>query len=821
MDESIYYPHEEKMIHMIDYFFDDNFIFCITGNSGCGKSFTLKKYFSNSHKDYLFLYFVGDYLQNDKEYNPFLTGLSAKENRCNREVVQKGMVELSKDIPYIGNISTYIVKNLINNAENLSLNPIEQEIISKIQFLIQQNNVILFLDDLHWWDKRSIQLLDIIIRQIDFSSLKNKLKIFFAVTPNQSTLNQQYLQNIIEKACAKHLEFPILEYADFKRILRIYLKPSDDKIDKQLSILYKTINNHMKILHEIIKELKKGKSVLSFDTASGQEYLKELLEDRLREYGATGKLISKVLEYASIIGISFSYYELEKIINLNSQEFRKIILHAKEMELIETTSEKDIAIFAHQIIRELFESRVKSNNLESIYYLTLEQCISQIKPAEFLRRARYLVKAGELEKASILYLLEFLQEMRNYNGVNPDLEIEAEPLLSEELSWYIEHMKKANVYHTQKNYEAALEELDLIEEFYSPSLIAEKKLLQSFCYTKSLDKDIRIHSLECIESFEELKDVDNEIEVYERIQNRLISVYAHLGRLKEAAMAEYRLMQNLRLRYQYDENARVRLNIARRTYNIIHDCKSSMTFMEKAMEYFAPEDKFSVPVNLKHYYISLVNYSSILTSNGLFEQGNNYMKEAFKLEKNFTTFIFPRQQILYNNYIISSYLCGKMKVSECISALESIIAQLPLIAERLTYTSNLSIFYALSNNIEKAKEILVDEIIKQNVEHDVEGFYKYRSFTNLAIYQYLLGNKCEAIERLHSIADIISSLNNNIYYQKHHDIIIGIMEKCEITSSEQWLTCVHSIMPNFKSDAWNYFGMGYVFASLFNWDTEN
>ena len=47
------------------------------------------------------------------------------------------------------------------------------------------------------------------------------------------------------------------------------------------------------------------------------------------------------------------------------------------------------------------------------------------------------------------------------------------------------------------------------------------------------------------------------------------------------------------------------------------------------------------------------------------------------------------------------------------------------------------------------------------------------------------------------------------------------MEKCEITSSEQWLTCVHSIMPNFKSDAWNYFGMGYVFASLFNWDTEN
>ena len=35
-----YYPHEEKMNNLIDYFFYDNSIFYITGNSGCGKSYT-------------------------------------------------------------------------------------------------------------------------------------------------------------------------------------------------------------------------------------------------------------------------------------------------------------------------------------------------------------------------------------------------------------------------------------------------------------------------------------------------------------------------------------------------------------------------------------------------------------------------------------------------------------------------------------------------------------------------------------------------------------------------------------------------------------
>ena len=650
MENNSYYPHEERMVRTIDYFFYENAIFYITGMSGCGKSFTLKKYFSDTHKDYLFLYFMGDYLHNDKDYNPFFIGLSSKRLENKNEILRKGVIELAKDIPNASNISTYIVENLMNSNVDLFLNQTEQEIVSKIQFLIKKGKAILFFDDLHWWDKRSIQLIDIIIQNIDFSDLKYDLKVFFTVTPNQSSDHIQYVKKIIAKTNAKHLEFPVLKYEEFRVLIGMYLQ-SNEGSEKQMNILFNLINNHMKVLSEILKELKKGKSVLSFENETGKDYLKKLLEERLKEYGATGELISKVLEYASIIGISFSYYELEKITRLNSNEFKNIILHAKKMELIENTSEKDIASFAHQIIRELFEARLKSNNLEYTYCQTIEQCISKIKPAEFLRRARYLVKAGELEKASILYLLDFLQQIRHFNEVSSETELEAAPLFSEDLCWYFEHMRKAYICHNRKDYEIALEELELIEEFYPPALIAEKCLLQSFCYTKSLDKNIRKKSLECIRRFETLSAVDNEIEVYERIQNRLMSVYAHLGRIKEAADAEYRLMQNLRLRYQYDENARTRLNIARRAYNIVHDCKTSKTFMKKAVEYFSPNDSTSVPFNLKHYYISLVNYSSILTVNGMFEEGNKYMRKALELESNFKEFVFPRQQILYNNLI--------------------------------------------------------------------------------------------------------------------------------------------------------------------------
>ena len=197
------------------------------------------------------------------------------------------------------------------------------------------------------------------------------------------------------------------------------------------------------------------------------------------------------------------------------------------------------------------------------------------------------------------------------------------------------------------------------------------------------------------------------------------------------------------------------------------------------------------------------------------------MKKALELETNFKEFVFPRQQILYNNFLVNSYLCDEMELSECIESLKGIISKLPLIAERLTYTSNLSVFFALDNKVDEAKKILLDEIKAQNVEHDVEGFYKFRSYTNLAIYQYLLGEKNNAIERLSMIENIISTLNNSIYYQKHHEIITQIIYSFQNISPKDWWTCVHSIMPTFKTDAWKFFGAGYVLASLFNWDTEN
>lgn len=821
MNTNDYYPNEKRMVNMLDYFWNDNEYFCITGNSGCGKSFTLKKYFKENHKEYMLLYFAGDYLHDDLDYYPFLFGLSSVNFKDYETPIKKDIVKITKDMPYISNLSSYIIQNLVENNHELWLNQTEKEILSKIQFLQKKYKLIFFLDDFQWWDQRSFQLLDTILKKIYTGKIPNKLKLVFTVTLNQNSKNKDYIKVLLKTIDAKNLKFPQLEYNEFKISIKKYVTLYDNWEEKRYRILFQLINNHMKVLTEVLKELKKGRHVFDVNDISGKEYLNELLEERLKELGATGQVISKVLEYASIIGLTFSYFELEKITRINSQEFKRIIMQAAELELIENTTEEDIAAFAHQIVRELFEGRVKTGYQEYSYYFTIEQCLAKIKPAEYLRRARYLVKAGNFEKAVLLYILEFLQQIRNYGEINIEIKDEAKPLFNEDLKWYLEQMISAYKYHSKKEYEETLECLELIEEFYPSFLIAEKRLLQSFCYTKSLDMQLRSNALYSIKDFNTIKSVNEEIEVYERIQNRLISVYAHLGMIEEASKAEKCLMQNLSFRYQYDENARIRLNIIRRTYNIVHDCKTSEVFMEKAVDYFGPKVGKLIPTSLKHYYIALVNYSSILTINGKFEKGYEYLKKAMDLENDFKSFPFPRKQILYNNFIINSFFCGKLEIEKCISALESIIYKLPVIAERLTYTSNLSVFYALSGQVEKAFNILLKEVEIQNVAHDIEGFYKFRSYTNLAIYCYLASNKCTAQKYLMEIENIIPHLNNGVYYQEHHNIIVSYIEENTKIQPDEWWNCVHICRPQFKSKAWEFFGVGYILASLSNWDTEN
>ena len=819
--EHILLPHQEKLLQSLEIKIHNSFYIIITGASGCGKSFAFKAFYKKfkSSLSYQVIIFDSDYVNEERDYSAFKRSMT--NVKLFKEYVKEGTVEAAKDTPFIGNIVSYLISSFIKPkpiATLQFLNEDELIILNYIKKIIKDKKLYVICDNIHWWDRRSLLLLLQFINEPNIFSEEERKKIRFilSITNNQNSLNEDILyelQNTTDKTSI--LPFPTFDYRDFKK--RLLLESKFKLNEEQIKLLYTLVNGHLKVYFEIIQEISEN----SFDFNSSydednKKYLDTMLDRRLKECGASGKQIAEVLEYASIIGLIFSSYELEVITDSTKNRIRKIIKDANNLRLTENTDEIEHYKFAHDIIREVFMSKVNLYHIE--YYEKLSSCLKQIKPGQYLRRARYMVKAVKYEEASTLYLLEFVYQLRTYGNILSMMSEEAVDLFSNRQIEYWDHIRSAYRAYYMKDYNSTLRHLELILGYYPMELLAERDILKLRCYSKKIATEETITAIYELDKKREKEKFNGEIEVWERYSHALITAYAHLGKIEKARSLEEELLNSLSVRLNYDDIANHRINIIKRNSNAIHGIDVAPIFIKQAVNYFGCKDNSNIYKDLKQYYTSLINYSAILIKQGEFEEAYEQTLTAFQLEKENPHFRFPRTQILKSNFIISSVLTNKIEISEGIELYQDILKELSKgMAERLFYSSNLSILYALNNNINTAYETLNREAQDHNIYDDQEGLYKYRFITNNSIYQYLLGDASTALQNLELQNESLERLVNGSFFQKKNHLLINIIKRHIICDGNNWINIVHQQCPSYQGKPWRYFGLGYAFAALCDW----
>ena len=88
--------------------------------------------------------------------------------------------------------------------------------------------------------------------------------------------------------------------------------------------MYKLSDGHLEVIKQIALQMNDQDQFFDLEIKEFQSegILEKLIEDKLTNLGASGAQISQLLEYASLIGSTFSNYELETITELNKQELR-------------------------------------------------------------------------------------------------------------------------------------------------------------------------------------------------------------------------------------------------------------------------------------------------------------------------------------------------------------------------------------------------------------------------------------------------------------------------------------------------------------------
>lgn len=807
--------YQEKFLERLaTQIYDGNRYIMIEGKSGCGKTFALN-YLSEKLKreGYKVFAFVGDYAFEDREYYPFNRTLFYKENP-----VLGGTINSFKGIPYAGDILNYVVSSLTSRKEiqqSYFLTNEDQNIVSKLRQILLSTKCVFIFDNIHWWDRRSLQLIYILLTNHKLLSTgkTHNYSMIFSITSDQEAIHKDLLERISVTNVFAKLSFPTIGLIEFKNVL--FTRTLQSFSDSQIKLLYNLVNGHLQVFFEVINEIHNKKFDFDANYESNKQYLSNILEIRLRELGADSNQINKILEYASIIGITFSVFELKNISNVSEREIDKILKKTSNLSITETTNEQDYVKFAHDIIREIYKANVDSHHLD--YYNSLALCIKHIKPDQYLRRARYFLKSQNISAAVTSYILEGIKQIRLYGDTLDTLYTEMNPLLDELQRDYFRLMKEAYSLYASKKYQAANLKLELITDAYPIELLAERDILKIRCYSKSMATDEVEEFIN--KKFDNIVNntFNDEKDIWERYSQVLLIANSHLGKISIAKKLETDILKSLSERINYDETATIRLYIIKRVANSIHDISIASIFVKDAVDYFG---RSSIGIrNIRHYYISLVNYTTILINNGNFDEAYNLIIEGFNIETQNQNVYFPRPQLLRNNYIIAGYLCGKLDVEDCIKLYEKIIKDIDeIISERLFYISNLSIFWSINNNPRKALDLLQEEAILHYKDNEKEGLYQYRVVTNSSIYSYLLGEHEKAISQLQNIDKLTKRLVNGSYFNKKNQLLISLMENKTNFSGKEWLNSLFLMQPTYQNIAWRYFGLGYAFMAVCNWD---
>lgn len=829
-------PHEARFIDKIyKQMQDSNTVFFISGKSGRGKTVSVKQIIQKLEQSgYLLMPLAGDSVLSETEYYPFHAALSEILPSNAEYGIKDILLNYGDCIPKVGKSITNILNFLSRrdsaqkNIRDLILNEKEQDIMCKVQFLAEQRDILFICENINYWDEKSLKFLYFILqyREKKYYFLSNSIFILL-YTSDKPSKNDNLICAIKDSITKKNrIAFPELRYTEFKDTLHI-LGYERLLSEKEYELLFSLTNGHIRMLVELIRELNQNRLTLNSAEGKPKEILAAILHQRLKDCGATGEQIKTTLEYASLLGLSFSSYELNEILQLKSSLFQQIIERSNKLRLIEKQSDKyNIFQFAHDIIHEIFQHEISENGLE--YYERIEICLKEIEPGQYIRRSQYAFKAGNINRSFILAVLNILKKIREDGFISEDDLLKYKQLFQKEKSFfmyyeYIISMKKGYDLYQQGDYKNALKMALQIEDIYPIEFIVEKEILCSYCYTKKIDSNYRYEGLERLKNYTSIENCNNERDLYERVLVRLVILEAHLGNISNARNIERKIICSLNNRISHDEQAQIRFYTLNRISNALYGCETAADKMKKSVEYFGIDfEKGGLWRSTKQYYLSQVNYAGILCLNGKFKESYRRNKKILALCQQFPDYPFPRTNIFLNNYLISGYLAHQLTVEECIHTFKQLVDSIAPCAERLFYIANYSIFLALSGDIREALLQLQREEQIQDIKDDKEKIYNYRIAFNSSIYQFLLNNKEEAIKTLSALNhQMLSSdiQNDAIYAQKRVSQVIQYISNTDIpVTSEQWENILLQDSNEFQITPWNYYGKGYAFTTVFNWD---
>ena len=798
----------------------------IKGPSGCGKTFLSNRlctwitgefYTEANAKSMLFL---GDNRCSQREYYPILSELNhLNEYHELTKTLMTGIAKTATFAPFGGSFFEFVASAILNRngSANHKLNQVfnenEIDIILKFRNALRQQVKVVYLDNLHWWDTKSIEFLYLLLQKKDeFLPELNNIIFIINVTTNQKTYQKEQLISFLESLPLVQLTFTPFQYPEYCRALQEIGLITPEYDAKVLKLLFAISEGHLEITLKALTlqiPLEKTLDKETFTTQEGR-YIRLLLEQRLSALGATGEQIDDVLKFGSLLGLSFTFQELEYITKTRQAELRSIIKQANSISLVDASQTE--CQFSHEIIREFFHQKALEQK-EEFYYDRLIQCYQKLYPTEYNLRIHYLLHIGNITEIEKLYCLDQIRQLES--GVaSPKQELEV--LLTQETREYLHKMSQAWAAYKTMDYAQVRNHLRQVEDIYPVELLAERDYLIAISLTRSLVKEECDVAFQLLSAYETIRNRFQEPQIWSKVMLLLFAVFLHAGRREDCRRIHKILYSFYSEVAPVCETYRHDLNVLRRKSIAIYELEISCCYIQKSVQYFQPHNVGNMPEYPREYFMSLVNYNANLLCMGKFADAFESIQKAMALTHELPEITFPRTETMYNNFLLSCHFTGHFQPHQIVPLYQSLLKGLPDMADATIIKTNLAIFYIQIRDFSGAEQLLT-EMRTHLLNADVyEPSRLYHIEANMVALYIFKGDWALAEQHLRSLDKLIPNIDRNSYYAKKHTVLEQIIRE-HIVCPDDPEAILYKVCPTFQSSAWNFFGRLFAYNTLEYW----
>lgn len=819
MFETLFEQQNQIYEHVLEDISNENNRIALLGNSGCGKT-TLTEHIIysiiNSSDEWMVFNFAGDEYCVEKDYFPLISGLDSYCQKYNiSKLIRKTIPKLIDDGSERGSVLSYVLDTILNRkAENeLYINNIfneeEIDILYKIKSCISGKHCLFYLDNLHWWDSKSLHFFYMLLKYSDtyLKELKHAI-ILCNITKDQAKPYEKKFNSIVSDFNFRCYNFEKLTQDEYSKCLKDMGFYIEENISK---LLYKLTNQNFAITRAALSSSSTYTSLSSEIRTDETKFLKILIEMRLSELGATGEQITEVLKYASLIGYAFSLNELEYLVPYNDNEVIQIINKANSLYLVEP--EQMLYHFTHEIIREFFRKKLEADNFT--YLQKTIGCLKLLHPYDYTTRIGYLLKTGDVSELEKIYGLKLVDQLEKTGSCEQNYELNI--IVSDDAKNFYENIISAYIAFQNGNYTNAIRFLKCIEDIYCLEFLATRDILLSQCLTKSIAKNSREQAVSILEHYLENDKLFTEKQIWASTMQCLLAAYIHIRDISNAQVVLDKLYEFYGKNSKICSDYKKELNILRRKCTPFYELEVATIYLRKSVSFFSPSQNDYFILYPRQYFMSLINYSSNQICMGEFSAGFENAQIALSLYNQMPGMRFPRLEIAMNNYLLSSFLSKRMNIRDTITSFCALLQNLEDVADKVLIQMNLSALYLMDFQKDKAFSLL--SILNADIEKSKcrEFSYIYHVKTNLLIIAILEHNWQTAEMILNELEEIIPNLYQNFFFVKKHRLLTELVSQHkEVIYNDSFSTILLNEISSLNS-AWKYYGLLPAFDTLEYW----